>query len=141
MTWLDPQTGPLPISGRDALNDPFWDGALAGELRYPRCSACGAADFPAAPHCRFCLEDALAWQVSSGAGTVYSYTVVWRPVTPEFSTPYAPAIIELAEGYFLMTNLVGLDSDDIRVGMAVSVSFVTLEGGVTLPYFRPVTAA
>ena len=139
MVQLEPQQGPLPISGRDALYNPFWEGALAGELRYPRCTACGRADFPAAPNCRFCLEDALGWEVSAGQGTVYSYTVVWRPVTPEFKMPYAPAIVELDEGYFLMTNLVGLDSDDIRIGMPVTTAFVTLEGGVALPYFRPVS--
>src|SRR5690349_18085744 len=93
MPWLSPQQGPLPVSARDPLSAPFWEGAVAGELRYVRCAACGRADFPASEHCRYCLEAALEWKVSAGRGSLYSYTVVWRPVTPDFTTPYAPGIV------------------------------------------------
>jgi uncharacterized OB-fold protein len=137
MAQLVPQPGPLPLGPPSALAQPFWEGAAAGELRYPRCSVCGKADFPAAPNCRFCLSAALVWEVSAGLGTVYSYTVVWRPVTPDFVTPYAPAIVELDEGYSIMTNLVGLDSDDLAVGLRVTVGFEVVTDGPTLPYFRP----
>ena len=137
MALLVPQPGPLPVGPPSPLGLPFWEGAAAGELRYPRCSACGQADFPAAPNCRFCLSDALVWEVSAGHGTVYSYTVVWRPVTPAFVTPYAPVIVELDEGYSIMSNLIGLDSDDVTVGMRVRVQFAAVGDGLTLPYFRP----
>ncbi|MEU8139006.1 hypothetical protein AB0C36_36595, partial [Streptodolium elevatio] len=30
---------------------------------------------------------ALEWRVSAGLGTVYSWTIVHRPVTPSFTTP------------------------------------------------------
>src|SRR6185437_6994531 len=106
-------------------------------LRYPRCTTCGRADFPVAPHCRFCLEEALEWQVSTGQATLYSYTVVWRPVTPEFTVPYAPAVVLLAEGYPMMTNLVGLDSDDIRIDMPLGVVISPVGDGRSLPYFAP----
>jgi uncharacterized protein len=137
MVLLQPQVGPLPIHPPGPLSAPFWEGAAAGELRFPRCRACGHADFPIAPHCRYCLEDALDWEVSAGVGTVYSYTVVWRPVTPAFTTPYAPAVIAVDEGFSLMTNLIGLETDDLAIGLRVIVEFVALTGGVTLPYFRP----
>jgi uncharacterized OB-fold protein len=138
MAELLPQPGPLPIGppGRD--NAPFWAGAAEGELRYVRCTACGRADFPAAPHCRFCLEYALAWEVSAGLGSVYSYTIVWRPVTPDFVTPYAPAVVLLDEGYAMMTNLIGLDTEDVKVDQRVRVDFADVSEGPTLPYFRPV---
>jgi len=60
-------------------------------------------------------------------------------VTPDFSTPYAPAIVTLDEGYSLLTNLIDVDSDDLRVGMRVAVHFAAVPpgGGLTLPYFRP----
>jgi hypothetical protein len=83
------------------------------------------------------LKDALEWQVSAGVGRLYSYTVVWRPVTPDFTTPYAPAVVDLDEGYAMMTNLVGLDTDEIRVDMRVTVQFEKLAGDLALPYFRP----
>jgi uncharacterized OB-fold protein len=139
MAVLVPQPGPLPLGPPSTAALPFWEGAAAGELRYPRCSACGKADFPAAPHCRFCLEDALVWEVSAGLGTVYSYTVVWRPVTPAYITPYVPAIVDLDEGYSMMSNLIGLDTDDLAIGLRVTVDFEALREGPTLPYFRPVS--
>jgi uncharacterized OB-fold protein len=139
MAMLEAQRGPLPVGPPGRLSEPFWSGAAEGELRFPRCSSCGRPDFPAAEHCRGCLSDTLQWEVSAGRGTVYSYTVVWRPVTPDFSTPYAPAVIELDEGYAMLSNLIGLDTDDLRVGMRVAVEFAALDGGLTLPYFRPAT--
>lgn len=137
MPLLVPQTGPLPIGPPGVESAPFWEGAAVGELRYPRCTACGQADFPAAPHCRYCLEFALRWEVSAGLGTVYSYTIVWRPVTPDFVTPYAPAVVVLDEGYSMMTNLIGLDTEEVAVDMRVAVEFAALEAGPTLAYFRP----
>jgi uncharacterized OB-fold protein len=138
MALLTAQQGPLPVGppGRESAS--FWEGAASGELRYVRCTTCGRPDFPAAQHCRFCLSAALEWQVSTGHGTLYSYTIVWRPVTPDFTTPYAPAVVDLDEGYSMMTNLIGLDTEQIRIGMRVEVQFEALAGGITLPYFRPV---
>jgi uncharacterized OB-fold protein len=141
MALLTPQAGPLPVGPHGRDSEPFWEGAAAGELRFVRCTACGQPDFPAAPHCRNCLADALEWQVSTGHGSLYSYTVVWRPVTPDFTTPYAPAVVELDEGYSMMTNLIGLDTDQLQIDMRVVVQFEALAGGLTLPYFRPVGAA
>ncbi|HEX4432049.1 MAG TPA: OB-fold domain-containing protein [Frankiaceae bacterium] len=140
MTLLTPQAGPLPVGPHGADSEPFWEGAAAGELRFVRCASCGEPDFPAAPHCRNCLKDTLEWQVSAGHGTLYSYTIVWRPVTPDFTTPYAPAVVDLDEGYSMMTNLVGLDTEQLQVGMRVAVQFETLAGGLSLPYFRPLDA-
>jgi uncharacterized OB-fold protein len=141
MALLLPQAGPLPVEPHGSLSASFWEGAAAGELRFVRCTECGQPDFPSAGHCRFCLSMAIEWEVSSGHGTLYSYTVVWRPVTPAFSTPYVPAIVDVDEGYSMMSNLIGIDSDDIEIDMRVVVQFETLAGGLTLPYFRPLGAA
>jgi uncharacterized protein len=137
MALLSPQAGPLPVEPHGSLSAPFWEGAEAGELRYVRCTSCGRPDFPAAPHCRFCLGSELDWQVSTGHGTLYSYTIVCRPVTPDFTTPYAPALVDLDEGYCMLTNLVGLDTDELAIDLRVVVQFEKLAGGLTLPYFRP----
>jgi uncharacterized OB-fold protein len=60
----------------------------------------------------------------SGRGQVWSYTVnhqSWDGSTE----PYAIVLIELAEqvGLRLTSNLVGVDVDDIRIGMPVRVVF------------------
>jgi uncharacterized protein len=102
---------------------------------------CRAAQFPPgsppAQTCRRCLGTDLTWDRSAGAGILYSRTVVCRPVTPAFDVPCAPAIVDLDEGYQMMTNLIGLAPDAVSPGLAVQVEFHETGGGLHLPYFRP----
>jgi uncharacterized protein len=131
---LRPQTGPLPHASSHT-SAPFWQGCRSGELRYQRCAACGQANFPPTEHCRQCLSAELQWATSAGDGEIYSWTVVYRPVTAEFEPPYAPAIITLDEGYQMLTNIVGVAPEDLVVGMRVQVQFEVVGPDVTLPYF------
>jgi uncharacterized protein len=131
---LQPQTGPVPhASSRISL--PFWQGCRSEELRYQRCEACGLANFPPTEHCRQCLSAELQWQQSDGTGEIYSWTVVYRPVTPEFTPPYAPAIVTLDEGYQMLTNVIGVAPADLAIGLPVQVQFHEVGDDVTLPYF------
>lgn len=134
MTALQPQTGPLPHPSSH-LSVPFWQGCQARELRYQRCETCGVANFPPTEHCRQCLSAALQWENSAGTGEIYSWTVVYRPVTPEFEPPYAPAIITLDEGYQMLTNIVGVPPEELAIGMRVQVDFHVVGPDLTLPYF------
>lgn len=133
---LRPQRGPAPHP-RSPLSAPFWDGCRAGELRYQHCQTCGAAHFPPAEHCRQCMSGNLIWMRSAGVGEIYSWTVVYRPVTPEFEPPYAPAIVTLDEGYQMLTNIVGIAPADLDIGMRVHVQFHEVGSDLTLPYFTP----
>jgi len=131
---LRPQTGPVPHASSH-LSVPFWQGCQSGELRYQRCGDCDLANFPPTEHCRQCLSPEVSWQRSGGAGEIYSWTVVHRPVTAEFAPPYAPAIVTLDEGYQMLTNIVGVQPDELKVGMRVQVQFHAVGPDVTLPYF------
>ncbi|MBW0019601.1 MAG: OB-fold domain-containing protein [Mycobacterium sp.] len=131
---LQPQTGPVPHSSTPTTA-PFWDGCREGELRFQRCGECGEANFPPIENCRYCLSDKLSWHTSGGHGEIYSWTVVHRPVTPEFVAPYAPAIVTLREGYQMLTNIVGVQAATLRVGLPVRVEFRSLAGDLVLPYF------
>ncbi|GAA4537301.1 Zn-ribbon domain-containing OB-fold protein [Mycobacterium paraffinicum] len=131
---LRPQTGPVPHASSH-LSVPFWEGCRSGELRYQRCEACGLANFPPTEHCRQCLSAQVPWERSAGQGDIYSWTVVHRPVTAEFEPPYAPAIVTLDEGYQMLTNVVGVAPEDLRIGMRVRVQFHAVGPDVTLPYF------
>ncbi len=135
MTQLTPQLPGIPLPEPTPVSRPFWDGCAAGELRYQRCAGCGRAAFDPAWACRSCGSD-LEWQVSAGLGEVYSHSVVWRPQTPEFTTPYAVVIVALDEGFHLLTNLVGCTVADVRTGLRVRVAFHDA-GGATLPYVTP----
>lgn len=133
---LRPQSGPVPHASSQA-SVPFWQGCASGELRYQRCRPCGAANFPPTEHCRECLSAELSWMRSGGVGEIYSWTVVYRAVTPQFEAPYAPAIVTLDEGYQMLTNVIGVAPSDLTIGMRVSVQFHAVGDGLTLPYFAP----
>ncbi|WP_407661318.1 Zn-ribbon domain-containing OB-fold protein [Frankia nepalensis] len=140
---LRPQAGGLPFAPRTPLTEPFWAGCARGELLFQRCADCRAPGFPPAEACRACLSRAVRWELSTGLGALYSWTVVRRPVSPAFRVPYAPAIVTLDEGYQMMTCLIGLDAADIRPGMRLRAAFHLVDPAgpstvaVALPYFGP----
>ena len=104
---LQPQTGPLPHASshaqRAVLAGMPIGGAALSALRWraawPTSRRPSTAANAFRPNC--------GGRTSGGVGEIYSWTVVYRPVTPEFEPPYAPAIITLDEGYQMLTNIVG----------------------------------
>jgi hypothetical protein len=139
MTSLEAQQPGIPAPQPGRLSQPYWDGCRDGELQFQRCDTCGT--IPARPTsiCSRCYGRALSWERSAGLGSLYSWTVVWRPQHPAFRVPYAPAIIELDEGAFLMSAMIGCEDSDLAAGMRVEVEFHPANDRVTLPYFRPST--
>ncbi|MDT5113830.1 MAG: hypothetical protein QOE20_5720 [Mycobacterium sp.] len=135
---LTAQHAPVPHATPGPLTAPFWQGCAEQTLLFQRCATCSAADFPPAEHCRQCLSFDVGWEASVGRGVVYSWTVVYRAATPVFETPYAPAIVTLDEGYQLLTNIIGANIDELRVGLSVQVDFREVSDELWLPYFRPV---
>ena len=77
------------------------------------------------------------WETSSGLGRLFSWTVVTRPVTTAFSTPYAIAIVTLDEGWQMVTNIVNTTPRQLRVDLAVRAVFVEVSRDLVLPYFEP----
>jgi uncharacterized OB-fold protein len=136
--FLVPQPATIPRPYPSAVSEAYWEGAKRAELLFQRCGACGHAEFDPAILCRKCGSRDLAWERSAGLGTVYSWTVVWRPQQPSFVVPYAPAIVEMDEGYQILANVVGCDVADLAVGQRVAVEFHPVSEGYALPYFRPV---
>ena len=51
--------------------------------------------------------------------------------------PYVVALVELAEGPRLMTNIVTADVDSIRIGQKVKAVFEDVTDEVTLVKFAP----
>ncbi len=138
MSMLEPRVSGIPVPNPSPEAEPYWAGTRSGELRYQRCSACGHANFGPGLRCVACQSDTLEWQVSAGSGEVYSWTVVWRPQTPAFEVPYAPAIIRLDDGFDMMSALVGLEPEAIEAGLRVHVEFHAVDDTISLPFFRPV---
>jgi uncharacterized OB-fold protein len=130
----------IPLPRPTELSKPHWDGCRQAVLRVQRCRDCSRCVFIPQPLCSHCQADALDWVESSGRGTLYSFTVVHRPQRPEFEVPYTVAIVELDEGFYMLTNLVDCPPDEIEIGMPVEVSYRRMSDEITLPMFRPTPA-
>lgn len=137
MNPLAPQHGEIPLPVPGPLTETYWQGCREGVLRYQSCDDCGAPTHTPALLCANCASRALRWRESSGRGEIYSWTTVWRPVTPAFVTPYVPIIVAMDEGWWMLSNLIGCESDEVQIGARVRVVFHQAGGehDIWLPYF------
>ena len=120
----------------------WWEALARHELYFQRCRDCGTKRLYPRAVCPVDLSSRVEWVRASGRGTVYSFTVTHQNQAPGFreELPYVLAVVELAEGPRLMTNVVGCAPDAVRIGMAVEVVFDDVTPDITLPKFRPVSA-
>jgi uncharacterized OB-fold protein len=90
------------------------------------------------PHCR-----SLEWQEQdlAGTGSLYSYAVLHHPRSSAFEYPLLVVLVDLDEGVRIVTNLVGIEPADVRIGMRVTVDFAPTNDGGTVPVFRPMLGA
>jgi uncharacterized protein len=139
---------PRPVVNRD--NAGFWEGVRGRRLLIQRCTDCGTRRHPWLPGCNTC--GGLDWDTAeaSGEGTVYSYVVMHHPPFPAFTEdtehtertefteagPYAVALIELAEGVRMISNVVGVPYDKVRIGMPVRLEFRAYDEELVLPVWR-----
>lgn len=128
-----------PLPRIDEESRGYWEALARHELYVQRCRDCGVVRFPPRAVCTGCMSSATEWLRCSGRGTVYSFTVTHQNQAPGFreDLPYVLAIVELAEGPRVMTNVVGCAPGAVRIGMAVEVVFEDVAPGVTLAKFRP----
>jgi hypothetical protein len=61
----------------------------------------------------------LRWAVSAGEGTVYAATVVRR----RGEEPASLVLVELDEGFRMMSRVEGIAPEDVRIGRRVRVRF------------------
>ena len=115
------------------INAPFWAGTRSRELRLQRCQRCGAWQQLAQVACAQCFSD-IQWECVSGRATLYSFSVVSRPATPDIPVPYVVAIVRLEEGPRILTTLIDVVPDDISIGMALEVRFVDLPDRTIYPF-------
>ncbi len=123
----------------DPRSAPFFAAADRGELMIRRCDECGRWLAPSASGCPRCGEDTeLSWAVTSGRGTLVS----WSVVHPRQGGPVAvPALVELAEGPWLATGLRLAEAAELAglyAGQPVAAEFIRPADGASYPVFGPV---
>lgn len=108
---------PMPVMTE--ISKPFWQGLKEGEIRIQQCNQCDGWVFFPRRHCSHCMSHDLEWKPVSGKGKLYSYTLTRIPTLPEFADemPQALAVVELEQGVRINTTLVGLEEEQIKIGM------------------------
>jgi hypothetical protein len=75
--------------------------------------------------------ETLSWQISKGLGQVYSTTVIY----PKGQMPYNLALIDLDEGFRMMSRVEGLPAEQVSIGMRVKLKMSKDKDGRALPVF------
>ncbi|MCW2620965.1 MAG: hypothetical protein JWL64_567 [Frankiales bacterium] len=101
------------------FSQPFWDALTRGELLVPECQVCRKRFFTPEPLCIHCGAGVWTWVESPGVGTVYSVSVVHQGVNDEHELPFALAVVELDDGWTMMTHVLGVEPEAVVIGMRV----------------------
>jgi len=128
-----------PVPKPTPETQPYWEGALADELRIQRCTPCEEFYFYPRPFCPRCMSADVQWVTVSGRARLHSYVINHRAAPGfEAEAPYVIAIVELEEGPRMMANLVGVESrpEMLPLDMDLEVAFAQ-RGHMRIPVFRP----
>ena len=121
---------------------PFWAGCDRGELLVQQCADCGERVFPPEPVCPGCRGSGLTWVASRLTGTVYSFSIVHRSPGPAHPVPYVLAVIDMDDGWSLLSNVradsaSGPGFEAVASGTRVHAEFAPKPDGTgTMPVFR-----
>lgn len=150
-----------PLPNVDLDNKPLYQAYKNHDFVLYRCQNCGEWYFPKSfcrNHKNESFFDNIELEKSSGQGEIFAVATTYRLFHPGFEDdlPYTFAMIELEEGPLFGSQIIGIDADEIKIGLPVEVSFrdileeeipkekrdkLPLEEGFTLPYFAPVSGA
>ena len=86
-----------------------------GELVYQFSPDANRAVFYPRVICPFTGSDKLEWRISKGLGTVHATTVVHQ----QQGEPYNVALIDVDEGFRMMSRVEDIAPRDVRIGMRV----------------------
>jgi uncharacterized OB-fold protein len=113
----------------------YLDHLNRGELAYQVCTDDGSVVFYPRVVAPKSGSPNLEWCVSKGLGTVHATTVVHQKDT----APYNVALIDLDEGFRMMSRVERIDPMQVKIGMRVKFRVIpATEKDAPLPVFDPV---
>ena len=121
--------------------EPFWQAAKEGRLTACQCADCGHFRMPPTPFCPECQGSNVQWPDLPGTATVFSFAICTRSPYPDVADfVYVPVVVDLdgAPGARLVSDIVGIDAEDVAIGMKVQVDWNPINDGGVQPIFRPV---
>jgi uncharacterized OB-fold protein len=124
---------PQPTVGNAA----FYEATLRNELRLQRCIDCDAWRHYPRPVCPQCLSVQYRWDLASGKGRIYTWTIVHGPTLPAFEAelPYNVVDVLLDEGIHFQSQLLDCPPDEICADLRVRAVFVPVSDDITLVKF------
>jgi len=122
----------LPIS----RTSKFWQGLKEGKIYATKCQKCGRLHFPPVADCGDCGSSNVNWIELDGEGEIETFTqVVVKPASFSNESNYIVAIARLKEGVRALAWLIGMEREDVQVGMKVRlVARVTSDGRVSYEF-------
>lgn len=124
----------------DTSTEPFWTAAKERRLTACQCAQCGSFRMPPTPFCPDCQSMEKAWPTLAGTATIFSFAICTKSPYPDVpDLVYVPVVVDLdgAPGARLVSNLTGMDADEVKIGMKVQVDWMPIQDGYLLPIFRP----
>lgn len=123
----------------------FYDFTRRGELRFPHCGACGRFHWYPMKRCPHCRSERIAWRLVSGWGRLFTWTIVRHAFDPAFAhqLPFVVGLVEFedAPGVRLVTNIVDVPQEAVRIGMDLEPVFEATNEPHPRVTFRPPQAA
>ncbi|KUI22490.1 DNA-binding protein [Mycobacterium sp. GA-1285] len=122
----------------DSDSEAWWAAVQDGRLMLNGCGSCGRSSLYVRPFCPHCWSEDVILVPASGRSRLYTWSVVHQNAAP-FDTrlPYIVAMVDLAEGPRLMTELVDCPVESLRAGMELELDFREADDGFVVPIFRP----
>ncbi|MBE9540282.1 MAG: MaoC family dehydratase N-terminal domain-containing protein [Proteobacteria bacterium] len=127
-------------SPRGHDNGWWWNAIDEGKMLIQRCKNCQTLRHPPRPMCGECQS--IEWDSieSSMEGEVFSFTTLHYPKIPGYDYPLCCAVISLNEGTRIVSNIVGIDHEDVTIGMKVKGNIEQVDEKTMLPQFYPAQA-
>ncbi|MEM8499041.1 MAG: bifunctional MaoC family dehydratase N-terminal/OB-fold nucleic acid binding domain-containing protein [Pseudomonadota bacterium] len=116
----------------------WWDACDEGKVLIQRCKNCQTLRHPPRPMCGECQSTDWDSVESTLDGEIFSFVEMHYPKFPGYKYPLIVAVISLAEGTRIISNVVGIESDEVTIGMKVKGKVVQVDEKTMLPQFYPV---
>ncbi|MBC9227621.1 OB-fold domain-containing protein [Aeromicrobium sp. zg-636] len=122
----------MTIEESRSLDATFRSRLETGALSFQTCSQAHAV-FPPRPVCPTCGSTELTWGESEGHGTIYSATTI----SPRGVDPYTVVVVDIDEGFRMMSRLDGEDALNAKIGDRVVTDIrPAAADGEPLPFVR-----
>jgi uncharacterized OB-fold protein len=127
----------MPLPTIEGPDKPFWQALRRREVQVQRCRDCGRHRFPATRYCAHCRSEESEWPAVAPTGMLETWCVFHRPYFEDLPVPYTVIQVRLDCGVRLFANPAGVETDALRIGMAVEAAFEDVAPDVTLLKFKP----